>query len=155
MTDEQLKAIIDGIFIPGEVTWDDYGNEFRKLAAFIESAVLAELAKQEPVAWIDKDLCILHEDERETNIATLERMGWKPLYEGFHIKQSEKLDTAPVVQPDDIRDAMRYRWLRAQHWGDSNLCVVKDPKDAVKLGRCCPSGGWLDAAIDDAMKERK
>jgi hypothetical protein len=49
-------------------------------ARAIETEVLAELAKQEPVAWIDKDLCILHEEERETPVATLERMGWKPLY---------------------------------------------------------------------------
>jgi len=51
----------------------------------------------------------------------------------------------------DAKDAERYRWLRAQHWSDSPLCVVADPKDAVKMARCCPSGDLLDIAVDDAM----
>ena len=42
-------------------------------------------------------------------------------------------------------------WLRAQHWNTAQLCVVMDPKDAVKLGRRCPSGDYLDIAADDAM----
>lgn len=56
--------------------------------------------------------------------------------------------------PDDVaneKDAERYRWLRAQHWNDSLLAVVADPKDAVKLGHDCPSLDRLDAAIDAAM----
>lgn len=50
-----------------------------------------------------------------------------------------------------LRDAERYRWLRAQHWGTSPLAVVVDPKDSVKLGRDCPSKDRLDKAIDAAM----
>lgn len=50
------------------------------------------------------------------------------------------------------KDAERYRWLRAQHWSTSPLAVVCDPKDAVKIGRTCPSGDYLDTEID-AMKE--
>lgn len=104
----------------------------------------AAMANQEPVAWrVICDRVMLFDDYKEAATYCAEGEFPEPLF------------AAPVVQPDDIRDAMRYRWLRAQHWGDSNLCVVKDPKDAVKLGRYCPSGGWLDAAIDDAMKERK
>ena len=54
---------------------------------------------------------------------------------------------------DELRkDAERYRWLRAQHWSTSSLCVVADPGDAVKLGRTCPSGEYLDIAVDDAMQ---
>lgn len=49
------------------------------------------------------------------------------------------------------KDAERYRWLRSQHWDTAELCVVMDPKDAVKLGRTCPSGEYLDIAVDDAM----
>ncbi len=49
------------------------------------------------------------------------------------------------------KDAERYRWLRAQHWDTAELCVVMDPKDAVKLGRTCPSGEYLDIAVDDAI----
>jgi hypothetical protein len=49
------------------------------------------------------------------------------------------------------KDAERYRWLRARHWSDSPLCVVANPKAAVRLGHECPSGERLDAAIDSAI----
>lgn len=49
------------------------------------------------------------------------------------------------------RDAARYRWLRAQHWDSGPLAVVRNPKDAVKLGYEAPSGDRLDAAIDKLM----
>lgn len=51
------------------------------------------------------------------------------------------------------KDAARYRWLRSQHWSESPLCVVVNPKDAVRLGHDCPSLDRLDEAIDDAMSE--
>lgn len=49
-------------------------------------------------------------------------------------------------------DAMRYRFLRSQHWSDGALCVVKDPKRFVKLGAYCPSGEYLDSVIDEAER---
>ena len=48
-------------------------------------------------------------------------------------------------------DALRYRWLRLQHWDEADVACVKRPKDAVKLGHDCPSLERLDAAIDAAM----
>ena len=51
------------------------------------------------------------------------------------------------------KDAARYRWLRSQHWNESLLCVVANPKAAVRLGHDCPSLGRLDEAIDGAMKQ--
>lgn len=48
------------------------------------------------------------------------------------------------------RDAERYRWLRAQEWNQSSLCVVAQPKAAVRLGHDCPSLARLDQAIDEA-----
>ncbi len=51
----------------------------------------------------------------------------------------------------DERDAVRYRWLRAQNWNDGLLAVVADPKAAVKLGQDCPSLDRLDEQIDAAM----
>lgn len=50
------------------------------------------------------------------------------------------------------RDAERYRWLRAQHWSDSAVAVVTDPKQNVRLGAYCPGDILLDSAIDEAMK---
>lgn len=52
----------------------------------------------------------------------------------------------------DAEDAARYRWLRQQHWDDSALCVVTEPRQNVRLGAYCPSEDLLDAAIDEAMK---
>lgn len=49
-------------------------------------------------------------------------------------------------------DAMRYRFLRSQHWSDGALCVVKDPKRFVRLGAYCPSGEYLDSVIDEAER---
>jgi len=47
-------------------------------------------------------------------------------------------------------DAERYRWLRAQHWNESDLAVVRHPKQSVRLGFDCPSAERLDSAIDAA-----
>lgn len=49
-------------------------------------------------------------------------------------------------------DAIRYRWLRQQHWDHSAMAVVSDPKANVRLGTYCPSEDQLDAAIDTAMQ---
>lgn len=72
---------------------------------------------------------------------------------------------ALIVQPttsitaaelDALRkDAERYRWLREQAWNKSELCVVRFPKDAVKLGHVCPSFWRLDSFIDAAIEDEK
>lgn len=59
----------------------------------------------------------------------------------------------PVVASDVQKDAERYRWLRAQNWNDSSLCVVERPKKSVKLGFDCPSLQRLDDAIDAARAQ--
>lgn len=50
------------------------------------------------------------------------------------------------------KDAARYRALREMHWCESSMCVVTNPKKAVKLGAFCPSGVNLDNEIDTAME---
>lgn len=59
------------------------------------------------------------------------------------IRDVLEVSTWPLFQ-----DAMRYRWLRAQHWNDSPLAVVANPKQAIKLGHDCPSDERLDELID-------
>lgn len=44
--------------------------------------------------------------------------------------------------------ALRYEWLRAQHWSESELAVVVNPKQAIKLGHQAPFGKMLDTMID-------
>lgn len=50
-----------------------------------------------------------------------------------------------------LKDAERYRWLRGQHWNESEMAVVCYPQKAVKLGFDCPSERRLDSAIDAAL----
>lgn len=52
---------------------------------------------------------------------------------------------------NEARDAARYRWLRQQHWNTAPLCVVAQPRQAVKLGHDCPTLDRLDVAVDQAM----
>ncbi len=83
----------------------------------------------------------------------------KNLEEQLAIAQADrtKLLDALVVLLDAVKeraeDAKRYRWLRARNWSDSPLSVVRNPKEAVKLGHECPTGERLDNMIDAAMKE--
>jgi hypothetical protein len=56
-----------------------------------------------------------------------------------------------IPKDRDSVDAARYRWLRAQHWSESKVAVVTNPKESVKLGRDCPAEKRLDRIIDDAM----
>ena len=55
------------------------------------------------------------------------------------------------VEVEALRaDAERYRWLREQHWFDSPICVVVNPKMQLLLGTHCPFGEKLDEKIDAA-----
>ena len=67
-------------------------------------------------------------------------------------KQHSHLDpkTAELLATisQDARDAARYRKLRAQHWNDGELAAVLNPKQNLRLGAFCPSGGLLDEYVD-------
>lgn len=61
---------------------------------------------------------------------------------------------AAVALVDDTqtqlkKEAERYRKLRAMSWHDSPICVVRNPRNSVKLGYDCPSGDRLDELIDE------
>lgn len=61
---------------------------------------------------------------------------------------------SPVLMVEDEavrKDAERYRWLRSQHWSESEIAVVSFPKKSVKLGSDCPTDHRLDDAIDAVM----
>lgn len=60
-----------------------------------------------------------------------------------------------ALSAGDVVDAQRYRWLREQHWSNSDICCVDEPKQNVRLGGACPSGDLLDSAIDAAMRKDK
>lgn len=76
---------------------------------------------------------------------------WRPAdvpTTGVFAVQTEGKDDSPLA--DDLlkRSADRYTKLRKTHWSDSPLCVVVNPKEAVKLGHACPSGVQLDQLVD-------
>lgn len=56
---------------------------------------------------------------------------------------------------EDEKDAARYRYLRAQHWSDSDLAVVLHPKTNAMLGAYCPSEEQLDELIDERLSLKK
>jgi putative intracellular protease/amidase len=74
-------------------------------------------------------------------------------------EQFRVLEDEMLVMMDErnaaVLDAERYRWLRERHWEDANMFVVSGGHSRVKLATNCPSGEFLDAAIDAAMKEMK
>lgn len=70
---------------------------------------------------------------------------WTP----WHLAESLKTENEALR-----KDADRYRWLRGQHWNESEMAVVCQPKKAVRLGFDCPSEGRLDCTIDAAMGEQ-
>ncbi|WGK60533.1 ead/Ea22-like family protein [Halopseudomonas sp. SMJS2] len=49
------------------------------------------------------------------------------------------------------KDAELYRALRAMHWNNSPLAVVRNPKLAIKPGHDCPGDERLDEAILEAI----
>ena len=64
-----------------------------------------------------------------------------------------KVKSLPEALRDIIEDAERYRCLREHSWRSSSLCVVVNPKAAVKPGHDCPSHERLDELIDDLRKK--
>jgi hypothetical protein len=90
-------------------------------------------------------------DEKDMNEITKEQ--------AKHEKGLRRLHELTQHQAERIaeleKDAERYRWLRAQRWSSSQLVVVSEPKQAIKLGYDCPSGDRLDEASDAAIAGEK
>jgi hypothetical protein len=68
---------------------------------------------------------------------------------------AEARDGLRTIGPIVELNASRYEWLREQTWDGSELCVVRNPKKAVRLGNDCPSHARLDEAIDDARNAKQ
>ncbi len=127
---QQLAAATQLAQLNGEI-----GAELKADKLALEAAIAAS-RKQEAVAWIKNGFRF-----RFSRPNTEPPLGWDALY------------AAPVVAPDVLKDAERYRWMREQSWRN-NLCVVDSPKNSVKLGSFCPSHELLDAAIDAALAQQ-
>lgn len=66
-------------------------------------------------------------------------------------QEVKRLQAKQQAEAALVVDAARYRCLRSAHWFRSSLCVVRDPKNNVKLGADCPSEERLDAFVDAFM----
>lgn len=78
-------------------------------------------------------------------------------YTDFGYTRRRILYTHPLPPDADgwRKDALRYRWLRAQHWDESTLFVVAAHHSAVRLGTDCPSDERLDEAVDAALTKQQ
>ena len=65
------------------------------------------------------------------------------------------LSDALFSASENQQDVKRYQHLRNQHWNNSNLAVVYDPKNNVKIGSFCPSSVLLDDIIDADIKQQE
>lgn len=74
--------------------------------------------------------------------------------DGFY-RSAADIEAVHRYSDELSKDAERYRWLREQHWNDSAMAVVFNPKVTVKLGAVCPSGLHLDQAIDEEWLKAK
>lgn len=79
---------------------------------------------------------------------------WPGNYTAYHTQCAwAAWQARAALSAGDAVDARRYRWLREQHWSNSDICCVDEPKQNVRLGGTCPSGDLLDSAIDAAMRK--
>lgn len=90
------------------------------------------------VTQIEKDLKVIEHINGLSQFELLELIS-----RHLEIDNVEDIETMKI-------DAMRYQWLREQHWYNGVMCVVADPNN-VKLGSYCPSGRLLDEMIDKHM----
>ncbi len=113
-----------------------------------ESAVLEAQGKQEPVAWLARGIhggkaiaAKLHDYKQDAdNTASV-------FLKHYGAAETVPLYAAPVVQPDMVKDAERYRWLRDE----------SQVSDWDKLNEA-PYPNWddiIDAMIAAAEEEGK
>lgn len=96
-------------------------------------------------------------DKQATRIAELEKRNREGELELNDAKIQIQAAMSCTTHYSDLfaeleMDAARYQWLRAQHWDTAKLCVVENPKAAVKLGHHCPAMHRLDDLIDSAIQ---
>ena len=112
----------------------------------LDAAVLDWLYANGPNGWIEK-LRVAVED------LTADRDSWRDQASARAadaVRFMQERDAARAEVEALRADAERYRWLREQHWFDSPICVVVNPKTQLLLGTHCPFGEKLDEKIDAA-----
>lgn len=155
LTDARIENAARAIYeswaaVPGFVRWVAGGNshkqdDARRLARAILSEAPANVSTAAGVRMLTED------EEQQAHREALQAPG--SYTEAIQRKFIEVngLEVGARLAGGEAKDAARYRWLRQRDWFDSPLCVVMNPKQAVKPGNDCPSRSRLDAAIDSAM----
>lgn len=121
------------------------------MSANIEALVKKHTDRYDNMAYATVEGCIEDAVTELSETHALELRAYETTVANLEgrIAQMEK-------ERDELRkDAERYRWLREQSWDAGELCIVSQPKHAVKLGHDCPSLFRLDAAIDAAIAQGK
>lgn len=164
----QINTTVDGHsarleYLEAAVTHAQYLDErIKRLEAQMHSANvrLLNLEKAYPDMATTKDLLKDTDPER-----LLDKMHPKliQLFQTFlqdYVKEIDLeenveaiLDRRPQSCDADKLDALRYRWLRDQHWSDGIVAVVNNPKNNVMIGTQCFSSGLLDAFIDERLQK--
>lgn len=99
---------------------------------------------------------VLTDEQIDATLESLDCLFWD-VSEGATHDFARAIEQAVLQSPEVQawkKDAELYRGLRQMHWSKSHLCVVRNPKTAVKLGSDCPSGERLDVAIRAAMEKQ-
>lgn len=140
LTDEQINEIVREA-ARGSATRRD-GSTSMRIARAVEAAVLEAQGKQEPVAWVYYPKGVGEKYVTYTNPASL-NLG----KQADRIAYIQPLYAAPVVQPDDLKDAARYRMLRNGEYWPAAFYDHDEPEPL--------RGQELDAAIDAVMAAEK
>ena len=148
MTDKMREAMID----KDGAVWEKIGGAWSMYKPAQSVPVVGEpvdLFAREKLAieYCDQRHIVCNEDIRNLAINAFCAGYSIPAAELARLREKD-------AEADELRkDAERYRWLREQSWDAGELCIVSQPKHAVKLGHDCPSLFRLDAAVDAAIAQ--
>jgi len=148
MIDQKNFPPVEEVLDAYQSLQEDYAVAMARIKELESAQSPAVPVMGEPVAWL------INSPPRHVHLS-------KSTEVGLNGATQEPLYLAPTTsitaqELDALRkDAERYRWLREQHWSEAEICVVTNPKDAIKLGYYCPSSVRLDSAIDAAIAQGK
>ena len=139
---------LTGCIVQRRAQAEQYDQALIKMAAERDQ-LKAEVERLKAENQSEVGACLLSVAENKKLQAENEAL--RGLYQMHKATETREMRCLKTENEALRKDAERYRWLRGQHWNESEMAVVCRPKKAVRLGFDCPSEGRLDYAIDVAM----